>query len=164
MTKYIAAEGIVQYARIFADHYDDNMEYHEATQGQYNMNFYPDDVDDLIKKGFPEKAGNYPAFKDGDPNFNSGKYVKLKRPVFNVYLPNEDGTKGKLMGAPLVLNRTEDSESNEEWSFENDGHIGNGTRVKVLVSIYEGRSTIVTLEKVAILDHEPYEPNTGVQF
>ena len=41
----IQAEGIVEYARIFADTYDDNMDFHENTRGQYNMNFYPDNVE-----------------------------------------------------------------------------------------------------------------------
>jgi len=153
----IQAEGIVEYARIFADNYDDNMDFHENTKGQYNMNFYPDNVEEFINQGFPETKGQWKTIKDGNPHYGSGKYVKLKRPVYNPNLPNEDGSKGVEMGPPKVLNRTSDPKGSAEWSFVNDGAIGNGTRVKVLVNVYEGRAVIDTLEKVAILEHEPYE-------
>lgn len=153
----IQAEGIVEYARIFADNYDDNMDFHENTKGQYNMNFYPDNVEEFINQGFPETKGQWKTIKDGNPNYGSGKYVKLKRPVYNPNLPNEDGSKGVEMGPPKVLNRTSDPKGSAEWSFVNDGAIGNGSRVKVLVNVYEGRAVIDTLEKVAILEHEPYE-------
>jgi hypothetical protein len=161
----IQAEGIVEYARIFADNYDDNMDFHENTKGQYNMNFYPDNVEEFINQGFPETKGQWKTIKDGNPNYGSGKYVKLKRPVFNPNLPNDDGTKGVEMGPPKVLNRTSDPKGTAEWSFTNDGAIGNGSRVKVLVNVYEGRAVIDTLEKVAILEHEPYEAGaTGDDF
>ena len=161
----IQAEGIVEYARIFADNYDDNMDFHENTKGQYNMNFYPDNVEEFINQGFPETKGQWKTIKDGNPNYGSGKYVKLKRPVFNPNLPNDDGTKGVEMGPPKVLNRTSDPKGTAEWSFINDGAIGNGSRVKVLVNVYEGRAVIDTLEKVAILEHEPYEAGaTGDDF
>jgi hypothetical protein len=161
----IQAEGIVEYARIFADNYDDNMDFHENTKGQYNMNFYPDNVEEFINQGFPETKGPWKTIKDGNPSYGSGKYVKLKRPVFNPNLPNDDGTKGVEMGPPKVLNRTSDPKGSAEWSFTNDGAIGNGSRVKVLVNIYEGRAVIDTLEKVAILEHEPYEAGaTGDDF
>ncbi len=153
----IQAEGIVEYARIFADNYDDNMDFHENTRGQYNMNFYPDNVEQFSHDGFPETKGQWKTIKDGNPNYGSGKYVKLKRPVYNPNLPNEDGTKGVEMGPPKVLNRTSDPQGSAEWSFTEDGAIGNGSRVKVLVNVYEGRAVIDTLEKVAILEHEPYE-------
>ena len=153
----IQAEGIVEYARIFADNYDDNMDFHENTRGQYNMNFYPDNVEEFINQGFPETKGQWKTIKDGNPNYGSGKYVKLKRPVYNPNLPNEDGSKGVEMGPPKVLNRTSDPKGSAGWSCVNDGAIGNGSRVKVLVNVYEGRAVIDTLEKVAILEHEPYE-------
>ena len=44
-----------------------------------------------------------------------------------------------------------------------DGAIGNGSRVKVEIGVYSGeRATIDTTEKVAILEHEPFE--TGDDF
>ena len=156
-TKNITAEGTVEYARIFSDNFDDNMEYHEATRGQYNMNFYPDNIEDFINQGFPEAKGQWKTVKEGTPSHGSGKYVKLKRPVYNPNLRNEDGSKGVEMGPPKVLNRTTDPNGASEWSFTEDGAVGNGSRVKVLVKVYEGRAVIDTLEKVAILEHEPYE-------
>ena len=162
-TKRVRAEGIVQYARIFPDNYDDNMEYHEATKGQYNMLFYPDDMKAFISSGFPEKKGAFKTIKEGNPEYNSGQFVKLKRPVWNPYLPNEEGGKGVYMGPPKVLNRTQDPTGSEEWSLTEDGAIGNGSRVKVEIGVYSGeRATIDTIEKVAILEHEPFE--TGDDF
>jgi len=157
MTRNVIAEGTVEYARIFADNFDDNMDFHENTRGQFNMNFYPDNMEEFINQGFPEKKGNYATIKEGNPNYGTGKFVKLKRPVWNPNLPNEDGSKGVDMGPPKVLNRTADPDSKSEWSFAEDGAVGNGSRVKVLVKVYEGRAIIDTLEKVAVLEHEPYE-------
>lgn len=157
MAKKIQAEGTIEYARIFQENFDDNMEYHESTKGQFNMNFYPDDVSSFISAGFPEVKNGRNSLKDGNPEYGQGKFVKLKRPVYNPYLPNEDGEKGVYMGAPKVYNRTEDGSSTAEWSFTEDGALGNGTRVKVLVDVYQGRAVIDTLEKVAILEHQSYE-------
>lgn len=157
MARKIQAEGTIEYARIFEENFDDNMDFHEATKGQFNMNFYPDDVEGFLKAGFPEKKGTHNSVKSGNPEYGQGKFVKLKRPVFNPYLPNEDGDKGVYMGAPKVYNRTEDGSSTAEWSFTEDGALGNGTRVKVLVDVYQGRAVIDTLEKVAILEHQSYE-------
>lgn len=157
-TKSIQAEGFVEYARVFEENYDDNMDFHEATKGQFSMNFYPDDMDAFLKSGYPEKKGNYATVKEGNPSYASGKFVKLKRPVFNPNLPNNDGSKGVYMGAPQVFDRTADAKSVAPWSFTENGAIGNGSRVKVLVKVYSGgRVTIDTLDKVAILEHEAYE-------
>lgn len=157
-TKRIIAEGTVEWVKIFPDHFDDNMQYHENTKGQYNMVFYPDNLEKFIADGYPEQKGAFKTIKEGNPQYGSGKFVKLKRPVYNPNLPNEEGGKGVYMSAPVVLNRTEDPAGSEEWSYSEDGPIGNGSRVKVQVSVYYGdRATIDTLDKVAVVELETYE-------
>ena len=157
-TKRIIAEGTVEWVKIFPDHFDDNMQYHENTKGQYNMIFYPDNMEKFVSDGYPEQKGAFKTIKEGNPQYGSGQCIKLKRPVYNPNLPNEEGGKGVYMSAPVVLNRTEDATGSEEWSYSEDGPIGNGSRVKVQVSVYYGdRATIDTLEKVAVLELEEYD-------
>ena len=47
------------------------------------------------------------------------------------------------------------------WDFDEDGAIGNGSTVEVILSVYDtSRKSIVgtRLEKVKVLEHVPYEP------
>lgn len=143
MTKSIkvASEGIISWARIFEENFDDNMEYHQNTQGQYNMNFYPDDVEAFVAEGYP--AAKLKKADDGRT------YAKLKRSVYNPHLD-------KKMGPPEVFDFT-DGPSRTAWDFNTDGALGNDTRVRVVVDVYHGRAIIDTLEKVGVIKHVSFE-------
>jgi hypothetical protein len=145
-TKIIAMEGFASYAKIFPENMDDNMEYHAATEGQYNMMFSFATEDDLaayINAGGPEKSMGHDLIKES--TFGIGKCIKLKRPNKHKSGIEDFG------GAPAVYDHTE-GESVKRYTFT-DGELGNGSRVKVKVSIYgEGARAIVRLEKVAVMD------------
>ena len=57
-TKWGEYNGQLYYARIFKDNMDDS-DYHEKTQGQFNVVFVPDEdesISDMLTKGFPETS------------------------------------------------------------------------------------------------------------
>ena len=51
------------------------------------------------------------------------------------------------------------------WTTE-DGELGNGTTAKVTVSIYKGDEgqRVVTLQKVGVVEHVPYEESEVILF
>ena len=142
--------GFIEYARVFTENMDANMDYHEKTKGQYNVNFYPattDGFDDYFSAGAPVSAMGHDAIKVGNSELATGKFLKLKRP--NVHPSGIED----FGGAPQVFD-FRDGTSTKKWSFENDGELGNGTGVVVKVSIFgEGGRASIRLEKIAVTDH-----------
>ena len=154
-TKYGVFEGSLYYARVFDDNMDSS-DYHESTQGQFNVMFVPKDseeVNRMVGMGFPETAMGNQMIKPIDAA--DGKVgMKLKRP--NVHPSGIDD----FGGAPAITKGTTTS----KWDFVEDGALGNGTTAKVKLSIYgEGSTASVRLEKIGILDHVPYEEMASVE-
>jgi|TARA_R110000850_G_scaffold110308_6_gene223410 hypothetical protein len=146
-TTVITMTGFLEYARVFTENMDDNMDFHDKTEGQYNVNFYPEtdeDFDKFFGAGAPPSSMGHDTIKIGNPEVASGKYLKLKRPNKHPSGIEDFG------GAPLVFDFRE-GESTKKWSFENDGELGNGTKATVKVSIYgEGPRASIRLEKLAV--------------
>ena len=93
--------------------------------------------------------------KVGDPELATGKFLKLKRP--NVH-PSGIADFG---GAPVVFDLRE-GECLKKWSMDDDGELGNGTKVVVKVSIYgEGPRASIRLEKIAVLELVEFDGATG---
>lgn len=153
-TKLIAMTGFVTYAKVFNENMDDNMDFHEKTEGQFNVNFYPETEDDFktfFAAGAPETSMGHNTVKLGDESIGMGKYIKLKRPNKHPSGIEDFG------GAPLVFDFTE-GESLKKWSFTDDGELGNGTKVVVKVSIFgEGSRASIRLERMAVLNHVVYD-------
>lgn len=151
----VSMNGFVEYARVFPENMDDNMDFHAATQGQYNMNFYPateEEASKFFDAGAPTSSMGHDTLKDGNPNLGIGKFLKLKRP--NVHPKVAD-----FGGAPKVFDFT-DGASTKRWSFE-DGELGNGTEVAVKVSLWgskKGDSRMsIRLEKIAVVNHVEFD-------
>ena len=157
-TTIIKMTGFVTYAKVFTENMDSNMDFHEKTQGQFNMNFYPETEEDFrtfFAAGAPESSMGHDTIKIGDSSIGLGKYFKLKRP--NVHPAGIDD----FGGAPLVFDFT-GGESLKKWSYAEDGELGNGTKVLVKVSIFgEGSRASIRLERIAVLDHVVYEGGAG---
>ena len=153
-TKLIAMTGFVTYAKVFNENMDDNMDFHEKTEGQFNVNFYPETEDDFktfFAAGAPETSMGHNTVKLGDESIGMGKYIKLKRPNKHPSGIEDFG------GAPLVFDFTE-GESLKKWSFTDDGELGNGTKVAVKVSIFgEGSRASIRLERMAVLNHVAFD-------
>lgn len=161
-TKFITMTGYVEYAKVFAENMDDNMDFHEKTQGQFNVNFYPETENDFkafFDAGAPESAMGHDTIKMGNSELALGKYLKLKRP--NVHPSGIEA----FGGAPKVFDFRE-GESTKQWDFAEDGELGNGSKVKVKVSIYgSGPRASIRLERIAVLEQKVYtrEEDDGVE-
>ena len=157
-TKEVTRTGFVQYARVFEGNMDSNLEYHEKTQGQYNVNFYPETTggfEAFFDAGAPVSAMGHDTIKVGDPEIATGKFLKLKRPNKHPSGIEDFG------GAPVVFDFRE-GPSLKKWSMDDDGELGNGTKVVVKVSIYgEGPRASIRLEKIAVLELVEYDGSTG---
>ena len=153
-TKYVTMTGFVDYARVFPQNMDDNMDYHADTQGQYNMNFYPEsdaDLETFFEAGAPESSMGHDTIKIGDPEIAMGKYIKLKRPHVH-----RSGIEA-FGGAPEIFDFRE-GESTKQWDYEEDGELGSRSKVKVKVSIFgSGARATIRLERIAVLELNVWE-------
>jgi hypothetical protein len=147
-TKWGVFEGEIFWARVFEQNIDDS-EYHKATEGQYNCVFIPKDeqeLDKMVKLGFPQKSMGNAMIREYDAA-DGRKGMKLKRPHKHAKI--ED-----FGGAPVVTKGVSD----DVWDMDVDGELGNGTKVKVKISIYgEGATASVRLEKIAVLELVKFE-------
>lgn len=150
-TKYVKMTGFLEYARVFPENMD-NWEGHAETKGQFNVNFYPESEEEMNKyfeAGAPKSTMGHDTFKEGN-EFGIGVFTKLKRPNIHLRFDN-------WRSAPDVFD-FRDGPSTKEWSMEEDGELGNGTKAIVKVGVYgDGPRAIKTLEAVAVLEHVPYE-------
>lgn len=153
-TTTVMMTGFVEYARVFEENMDDNMDFHAKTEGQYNVNFYPES-DEMFEKffaaGAPMATMGHDTIKMGNSELALGKFLKLKRPNKH---PSGIADFG---GAPLVFD-FRDGESTKKWNFAEDGELGNGTKVHVKVSIYgTGQRASIRLERIAVIDQVIFE-------
>lgn len=155
---YVDFEGTAKFAKIFEANRDmgenlmdgDQKDKIQTEQGHYVMNVGIDleTKKEMIDKGVPDKGMVGQLFKE-DSEGNA--YYKCKRPHFN---PRINRGEGLTMGPPVVL----DAE-NKPWDEET--LVGNGSRVKVRLDVWEGK--IVTLHAIKVLEHVEYVPdNTGL--
>ena len=163
-THYAVYEGEVYYAKVHEQNMDDS-DFHEKTQGQFNMTFVPTayyngmtkeenrveaPTEEIIERmcnhdGYPRTSMGHEMIR---PLKAAGERlsVKLKRP--NVHPKFED-----MGGAPVVQDWT-NGVSDKLWDYDVDGSLGNGTKVQVKVSYFRD---IVRLERMAVLEHVPFE-------
>lgn len=149
-TTIVSMTGFVEYARIFKENMDEN-DYHVKTQGQYNVNFYPETTEGFeayFQAGAPVSSMGHDTIKVGNPEVATGKFLKLKR-------PNVHPTVAEWGGAPAVFDFRL-GVSMKKWDFKADGEVGNFSKVTVKVSVWsDGKRSIQRLEKVAV--HELVE-------
>ncbi len=153
-TKYVVMTGFVDYAKVFPQNMDDNMDFHKETQGQFNMNFYPETEEDLQRffdAGVAHEVLGNSTIKSGDSEIGMGKYIKLKRP--NVHKSGIED----FGGAPKVFDHRA-GDSTKQWDVAEDGELGSRSRVKVKVSVYgSGPRAVVRLERIAVLELQKWE-------
>ena len=87
---------------------------------------------------------------DGE-GYGIGKFIKIVR-------NNVNNTIEELGGPPEVVRLDEDGNM-EPWSFDEDGLVGNGSKVRVKLDFYgEGRFAGSRLAKIGVMEHVPYAP------
>lgn len=144
-TQFIDLEGTAYWARVFEDNRDmtgykpspDVEGPYEACEGAYTVDLYlePDQADKLKKAGSAKKGSI-------DEN---GFKVRLIRKHIG---PFKDAS-----GPPKVM-----KEDGSVWDFEEDGPIGNGSKVKARVSVYPTKMVPGTrLESLKVVEHVPME-------
>jgi len=144
-TKFIDLEGTAYWARVFEDNRDmtgykpspDVEGAYENCGGAYTVDLYlePDQADKLKDAGSAKKGSI-------DEN---GFKVRLIR--------KHEGPFEAASGPPKVV-----KDDGTPWDFEDDGPIGNGSKVKVRVSVYPTKMQPGTrLESMKVVEHVPME-------
>ena len=155
---YVDFEGTAKFAKVFEHNRDmgenlmdgDQKNKIVAEQGHYllTVQITPETKKQMISAGVPNKGMVGQLFKEDDEGNLS---YKCKRPHFN---PRINRGEGKVMGAPVVMDA-----DNREWDEE--ALIGNGSKLKVRLDVWEGK--IVTLHAVKVIELVEYTPdNTGL--
>lgn len=142
-TEKIVLEGTCEWAKVFEDNRD--MEGFEGAYkehgGAYTINVILDsDNYTKLRETHTMKKGT--VHEDG----MNVKFIRKHDQKFTM----KDGTEIDNGGAPTVW-----GPDGNEWSFEENGHIGNGSKVKVYLSVYgTSRKTIfgTRLEAVKVVD------------
>lgn len=178
-TKWHTLDTTLYYAKVFEKNRDTN-DMHSASNGvtSVSMILTDEQIQELMDLGIPKSALGYETFKKKDFAGDDWVYT-AKRPWTHKYLKEDDGSPVH-MGEPEVFDYNKAlakwSEAGatgslrdhiEQWSMVNDGLIGNGTKAKVKLSIYNGKNkagkptNVTTLESIAITDLVVYESSTG---
>jgi hypothetical protein len=155
---YVDFEGTAKFAKVFEHNRDmgenlmdgDQKSKIVAEEGHYllTVEITPETKKQMIAEGVPTKGMVGQLFKQDDEGNAS---YKCKRPHFN---PRINRGEGKIMGAPVVM----DADSTE---WDEQVLIGNGSKLKVRLDVWEGK--IVTLHAVKVLELVEYTPdNTGL--
>lgn len=118
----------------------------EEVQGQYLLDLYVSH-DEVKKAGVPDKGLIGQLYKT---NQDGEEFYKCKRGHYNPKFKEGE----RVQGPPKVLKEAEDG-SFVDWDWQEDGLIGNGSKVKVKFDVWDNK--IVTMEAVAVLEHVPFE-------
>jgi hypothetical protein len=145
-TRRVKLRGLGYWAKVFEDNRD-KTGYENALEdigGQTTIDIDLDD--DMVGKVRESKS-----MKKGKPSEENPGMTRFK---FTRKWQEKYGG-----GPPAVLN-----DEGNEWDYDEDGPIGNGSEVEVVLSVYDtSRKNIVgtRLEKVKVLNHIAYVPPTG---
>lgn len=167
-TQWHTAEGFVEYAQVFEENRDmgtngKNANVDKArkkTNGLYKVKFYPADQENFDKMkavlSDPMFQG-HPRWIDGE-DYGVGKYTMLTR-------KHEDPSGVEDFGGQPEIVHWEGERKNDPWSYEDDGALGNGTKVLMKYTTYgEGESQTVRMVKIGVIDHVEYVQEEGEMF
>lgn len=173
-TKWIVLDTTLYYARVFEANRD-KADMHSESDGVTSVSLIltAEQVQDLMDMGIPKSALGYDTFKKRDFAGDDLVYT-AKRPWVHKYLKEDDGTPVQ-MGEPEIfdykaaLERWNTAGATGslrdhivQWTID-DGLLGNGTKAKVKLSVYNGKNkagkatNVTTLESIAITDLVVYE-------
>lgn len=170
-TKYYYCEGTCQYANVYESNRDMGNDFvdHSATDGQYQITMIFDEAqrDELIKNGIPTQVLGHKQIKPVE----GGKFsYRFKRPHKSKYLKDSEGNQ-LVVGAPDVIDipasvsKMKSEQGTKLWEhfvlLDDSTLIGNGSKVKIKYSVYQGRATIVQLESVGVIDLVEYQEKSN---
>ena len=147
MAKFIKATGTVQWAKIFPQNMDTGSDDNNAAKavkkagGQYILDFYPDDPDgfvaDLEKAGVDMAPMSHKRMKERDGRV----FTKLKRKHIGPF--EEAG------GPPKVVDTNK-----QPWDMDEQGEIGNGSKVGVVLDVYNGNIRLAAVQVLELVEYE----------
>ena len=149
MAKYIKATGTVQWAKLFPQNRDmpENVKDPkvkktlEKTDGQYTIDFYPDDPDSFVAELEKANVDMVPMGNKRMKEKDGRVYTKLKRPHVGPF--EEAG------GPPKVV----DADKNP-WDMDENGEIGNDSKVGVVFEVYNGNTRLVGVQVLELVEYE----------
>lgn len=166
-------EMVLEWAKVFPENADmGNPDGPRAAQaihkkgGQYIVNAYftsEDQINQLVQEGLDLHPMNSNRILEGNPEFGIGKFMKLKRGVADDIkeFEGKGGTQVVNYGGPVgILNVTEGLDNKRDWSLEEDGLIGNGSKAIVQFQTYANGAG-VRLMNIAVTEQVVYEGASG---
>jgi|TARA_R110002072_G_scaffold247710_1_gene406895 hypothetical protein len=126
----------------------------EEVQGRYTVQLMLDEDSKkkMVEDGVPNKGMQAQLFKEDQ---DGNEYFSARKGHFNPKFKDEvTGEYGVTMGPPRVRKTNEDGVI-VPWDFNEDGLIGNGSRVIALLDVWDGKLT--TLEAIKVVEHVAYE-------
>ena len=147
----VIMDGYIKWARFRKSDMDTKF----VPDGQFNAEFYPETEDELekllVEAEQRKKSIVLKEAYDG-VGYGIGKYVKVQRNNINRSVE-------EFGGPPQIVKMDGDNPSGD-WDFDEDGLIGNGSKVRVKLVFYgEGNLAGHRLEKVGILEPVYYDPD-----
>lgn len=147
--KTLVMDGYVKWARLRTSDMDTKF----VPDGQYNMEFYAEDQEQLAKI-LDEANERGKEIKLRDPydgvGYGVGKYFKVSR--------NHVNRSVEEFGGPPEIVKMAGDDPVGSWDFAEDGLIGNGSKVRIKLVFYgQGNLAGHRLEKLGVLEHVPYE-------
>ena len=142
-TRKLKLTGIAEWAKVFTENRD-MLGFEEAyvsCDGACTIDLIMDDQNMALLKASKSMKRGKP-----DPE-GRGTMVRLVRKYDTGY--------DWASGPPVVVKA-----DGSEWDFDTDGTIGNGSTVKVIVSVYDTKMKSIVgtrLDKVTVLKHVQYE-------
>lgn len=156
---------VLEYASIFPENADmgdmdgANWQQNIAKKGgQFVVNAYftsEEQIAQLQNDGMQMQIMGNDRVREGNEEYGIGKYIKLKRAVPDDIRDWKDPLTGENvnLGGPVkVVDFTQGKEGLRNWSYEEDGELGNGTKAKVQFETYS-KGLGVRLNGVAVTEH-----------
>ena len=143
-TRKVKLRGYGYWAKVFEDNRD-KTGYENALEDIGGQTSIDMDLDEDMM----EKLQRSKSMKKGRPSPDNEGMTRVK--FTRKWTENYGG------GEPKVL-----TEDGDNWDYDEDGPIGNGSEVEVVLSVYDtSRKNIVgtRLEKVKVVKHVPYNPD-----
>ncbi len=170
-TTYKMYDAVAEWARLFPHNMDKGEGDSDAaavvreTGGQYKMDILVDDATKakMIADGIPETSLGYQMFHLV-PESGLWRY-KAKRPHLSKTLKDKETGEPVVFGPPNVVDYKKIEAGIEPNKWDDQVLIGNGSKVKVKLSIYKnGKKRIIRLESVAVVDLVEYTGSEGVRW
>lgn len=159
--KQFKLEGYVTFAKVFPENMDKG-DFHIKKGGAYITNFYyknEEDTQKLKDAGVPEEQLGWATFREDEEGPGIGVYTKLKRNHKGGFI-TDDGE--DIFGGPPKIYDWTDGPSAKEWSYEEDGELGNGTEVVVIVQFWQTKNGKgLRLDQIAVVDHVVWDKEGG---